>query len=155
MFKYWNGGKPSRIEAMPSEYPSFTVPDAPTARRLIRRSITVSVWSLLPVVLFVGTVAAQANATGGTGSAFCTTSMAETIENVFRLIQFGGPLIGGALALGATVIHPLTRQSNVKKELKDIRNQGLLWGVLVAPLGTEIVGFLLNHVVAGGSSCAF
>ncbi|MFB6192343.1 MAG: hypothetical protein ABEI11_03380 [Haloarculaceae archaeon] len=81
--------------------------------------------------------------------------MATTIKNVFTVIQFGGPLVGGVLALGATVTLPMSGRSDRKQRLMEIRNQGLLWGVLVAPLGTEIVGFLLNNVVSGGSSCAF
>lgn len=89
------------------------------------------------------------------GSEFCDTAMAGTIKNLFTLIQFGGPLIGGVLALAATVMIPVARQSDRKRELKSIRNQGLIYGVLVAPLGTEIVTFLLNNVVVGGSSCGF
>ena len=91
----------------------------------------------------------------GPGEAFCETDMAQTIQNVFMLIQFGGPLLGGVLALGATVALPFVRRSDWKKEMKGIRNQGLLWGVIVAPLGTEIIAFILNNVVAGGSSCGF
>ena len=102
------------------------------------------------LVLFVGTAAAQSP-----GEAFCNTDMAQTIQNIFTLIQFGGPLLGGVLALGATVTLPFVRRSDWKKEMKGIRNQGLLWGVIVAPLGTQIVAFLLNNVVAGGSSCGF
>jgi hypothetical protein len=116
------------------------------------------IWALarfLPAIamigLFVGTAAAQSSP----GSAFCSTDMAQTIKNIFTLIQFGGPLLGGVLALGATVGLPFVRRSDWKKELKEIRNQGLLWGVIVAPLGTQIVAFLLNNVVAGGSSCGF
>ena len=96
-------------------------------------------------MLFVGTAAAQSP-----GQAFCNTDMAQTIQNIFTLIQFGG-----VLALGATVALPFVRRSDWKKEMKSIRNQGLLWGVIVAPLGTQIVAFLLNNVVAGGSSCGF
>jgi len=81
--------------------------------------------------------------------------MAQTIQNIFQLIQFGGPLLGGVLALGATVGLPFVRRSDWKKEMKAIRNQGLLWGVLVAPLGSQIIAFLLNNVVAGGASCGF
>jgi hypothetical protein len=102
------------------------------------------------LVLFVGTAAAQSP-----GEAFCNTDMAQTIQNIFTLIQFGGPLLGGVLALGATVALPFVRRSDWKKEMKGIRNQGLLWGVIVAPLGTQIVAFILNNVVAGGSSCGF
>jgi hypothetical protein len=39
--------------------------------------------------------------------------------------------------------------------MKTVRNQGLLWGVIVAPLGTEIVQFVLNNIVVGGASCGF
>jgi hypothetical protein len=102
------------------------------------------------LVLFVGTAAAQSP-----GEAFCNTDMAQTIQNIFTLIQFGGPLVGGVLALGATVALPFVRRSDWKKEMKGIRNQGLLWGVIVAPLGTQIVAFILNDVVAGGTSCGF
>lgn len=102
------------------------------------------------LVLFVGTAAAQSP-----GEAFCNTDMAQTIQNIFTLIQFGGPLLGGVLALGATVALPFVRRSDWKKEMKGIRNQGLLWGVIVAPLGTQIVAFILNNVVAGGTSCGF
>ncbi|MEF8976916.1 MAG: hypothetical protein V5A21_11890 [Halapricum sp.] len=102
------------------------------------------------LIAFVEPVAAQS-----AGSAFCDTDMAQTIQNIFTLIQFGGPLVGGVLALGATVALPFVRRSDWKKEMKSIRNQGLLWGVIVAPLGTQIVAFLLNNVVAGGSSCGF
>ncbi|WP_332900202.1 hypothetical protein [Haladaptatus sp. CMSO5] len=74
-----------------------------------------------------------------TGEAFCTTSMAETIQNVFTVIQFGGPLIGGVIALGATVAVPTIRRSDMKRELKEARNQAVIWGIVVAPLGTAIV----------------
>lgn len=102
------------------------------------------------LLFFVGPVAAQSP-----GEAFCNTDMAKTIKNVFQLIQFGGPLLGAALALGATVGLPFARRSDWKKEMKSIRNQGILWGVLVAPLGTQIVTFLLNTVIVGGSTCGF
>jgi hypothetical protein len=100
----------------------------------------------------VGIAAAQS---GDPGSAFCESNMADTIQNIFTIIQFGGPLIGGVLALGAMVAIPFTRRSDWKKEMKSVRNQGLLWGVIVAPLGTEIVQFILNNIVVGGTSCGF
>ncbi|MHB9288798.1 hypothetical protein ACKVMT_17355 [Halobacteriales archaeon Cl-PHB] len=90
-----------------------------------------------------------------TGAAFCDSEMADTVRNLFSLIQFGGPLVGGVLALGATVVVPAIRRADKKKELKEVRNQAVVWGVIVAPLGAAIVGFLLNNVVAGGSSCGF
>lgn len=111
-----------------------------------------SVLVALSFLLFVGPAVAES---GGAGSAFCNSNMADTLKNIFGLIQFGGPLIGGALALGAMVATPLTRRSDWKKEMKSIRNQGLLWGVIVAPLGTEIVQFILNNIVVGGTSCGF
>ena len=102
------------------------------------------------LVLFVGTAATQSP-----GEAFCDTDMAQTIQNIFTLIQFGGPLLGGVLALGATVALLFVRRSDWKEEMEGIRNQGLLWGIIVAPLGTQFVAFILNNVVAGGSGCGF
>lgn len=89
------------------------------------------------------------------GAAFCQTPMAETIKNIFTLIQYGGPLLGGAIALGATVLLPAIRRADRKEEIKDVRNQSILYGVFAAPLGTVIVQFLLNNVVVGGTSCGF
>ncbi|QLH76949.1 hypothetical protein HZS55_06415 [Halosimplex rubrum] len=90
-----------------------------------------------------------------TGEAFCETEMATTIRNMFSLIQFGGPLIGGVIALGTTIALTAIRTVDSKKELKSMRNQAIIWGVIVAPLGTVILQFLLTSVVAGGSSCSF
>lgn len=81
--------------------------------------------------------------------------MATTIGNLFSIIQFGGPLLGGVVALGATVAVPMIRRVDAKKELKQVRNQAVIWGIIVAPLGTAIVQFLLTSVVAGGASCSF
>ncbi|CDK39192.1 hypothetical protein [Halorubrum sp. AJ67] len=134
-----SGGTPARTEESPSPV------------RIIHGSIGLMLLALLPLFLFVGTAAAQSDP----GSAFCDSNMAGTIQNIFTIIQFGGPLIGGVLALGATVAIPFARRSDWKKEMKSVRNQGLLWGVIVAPLGTEIVQFILNNVVVGGTSCGF
>lgn len=109
----------------------------------------VGIVTLLVTLLATTPVAAQ------TGTSFCNTQMAQTIRNMFTIIQLGGPLIGGLVTLGATVAIPLTRRSDRKKMLKEMRNQALVYGVLVAPLGTEIITFLLNNVVAGGTSCGF
>lgn len=87
--------------------------------------------------------------------AFCETQMAETIKNIFTLIQFGGPLLGGVIALGTTIAIPMVSRSDVKLELKETRNQAIIWGIIVAPLGTAIVAFLLDNIVAGGASCGF
>lgn len=81
--------------------------------------------------------------------------MAQTAKNIFTVIQFGGPLIGGVVALGATVMMPVVRRADLKKEFKETRNQALIWGVIVAPLATVILQFLLNNVVVGGVSCGF
>jgi len=105
--------------------------------------------------LILSLVAVDPALAQSTGSAFCGTDMAETIKNLFTLIQFGGPLIGGVLALGATVMLPTVRRADLKKEMKSIRNQAVVYGLLVAPLGTAIVQFLLNNVVVGGTSCGF
>ncbi|MFB6218077.1 MAG: hypothetical protein ABEH77_02690 [Halobacteriaceae archaeon] len=111
---------------------------------------TATLTTLVVTIVAVDPVLAQSS-----GSAFCETAMAETVKNLFSLIQFGGPLVGGVVALGATVVTPTVRRSDMKRELKEARNQAILWGVLVAPLGTAIVQFLLTNVVAGGASCAF
>lgn len=87
------------------------------------------------------------------GDKFCSTDMAKTIKNIFDVIKFGGPLIGGTIALGATVAIPAVRRADLKKELKVARNQGIIWGVIVAPIGGTIVTFIVNVVVVGGSSC--
>lgn len=106
-------------------------------------------------ILLLSLVAVQPALAQETGAAFCETNMALTIKNLFTVIQFGGPLVGGLIALGAMVALPTIRRADLKKEVKEIRNQGLVWGVIVAPLGTGIIQFLLNDVVAGGVSCGF
>lgn len=89
------------------------------------------------------------------GASFCQTALAQTLMNMFTVIQFGGPLIGGVIALGATVALSSVRRADTKREIKELRNQGIIWGVIVAPLGTVIIQFILNNIVAGGGSCAF
>lgn len=117
-------------------------------------ALTLAVGGL--VLVLVEPAAAQTTANGtGVGSSFCQTDMATTIRNLFTLIQFGGPLIGGLVALGTTVAIPLLRRADTKKELKSMRVQAVVWGVIVAPLGTTILQFLLTSVVAGGASCSF
>ncbi|QLH77238.1 hypothetical protein HZS55_08000 [Halosimplex rubrum] len=108
------------------------------------------------VLLAVEPAAAQTvTASGsGIGSSFCNTTMADTIRNLFTLIQFGGPLVGGLVALGATVALPVFRRADTKKELKSMRGQAIVWGVIAAPLGGTILQFLLTSVVAGGASCS-
>lgn len=124
----------------------------------IRRSISPSVhtfrWTLLTGFL-LSFVAVDPVLAQSVGNDFCSTDMAETVRNIFTIIQFGGPLLGGTIFLGATVATPAVRRADLKKEIKEIRNQGLIWGVIVAPLATVILQFLLNNVVAGGSSCGF
>lgn len=105
--------------------------------------------------LLVTLLATTPAAAQSTGTAFCNTQMAETIKNIFTLLQFGGPLLGGVIALGATVALPTAPDSERKLRLKELRNQAVIYGIIIAPLGTAIVAFLLNNVVAGGSSCGF
>lgn len=126
----------------------------PDEYRGIRATIT-SLSTTLLAVFLVGAIAIEPALAQSSVDSFCETDMAQTIKNLFTLIQFGGPLVGGVLALGATVATPTVRRSDLKKELKEVRNQALVWGVLVAPLGTAIIQFLLNNVVAGGASCGF
>jgi hypothetical protein len=115
----------------------------------LRQLLRVGVLCLSIALVATGPVAAQT-----VGESFCETEMALTVKNMFTIIQFGGPLLGGLIALGATVMLPAVGTEK-KKEMKQLRNQGLIWGVLVAPLGTAIISFLLNNVVAGGASCGF
>lgn len=70
-------------------------------RTILMRSAVVA---LLLSVFVVQPAVAQ-----GSGAAFCQTDMATTIKNLFTIIQFGGPLVGGLIALGAIVATPMTR----------------------------------------------
>lgn len=110
---------------------------------------------LLLAAIGLGVLAVQPAAAQSAGVAFCNSQLADTIRNILMIIQFGGPLVGGVIALAAIVLIPTVRQVDRKRELKEIRNQGIIWGVIVAPLGTEILQFILSNVVAGGSSCTF
>ena len=112
--------------------------------------ITRSIIVAAAFVVMVDPVMAQA-----AGSTFCQTALARTVKNIFTVIQFGGPLIGGVVALGSTVALSAVRRADLKRELKEMRNQGIVWGVIVAPLGTVTIQFILNNIVAGGGSCAF
>lgn len=125
------------------------------ANALRRWLLSLSIGLLVLGTIAVEPTLADSHTDGGVGEAFCASSMALTIQNLFTVIQFGGPLVGGVLALGATVAIPTIRRADVKKELKEVRNQGVIWGVIVAPLATTILGFILNNVVAGGTSCGF
>jgi hypothetical protein len=130
-----------------------SVSDETTTNRRIAHLFThlrVAVFS----TLLLGFIAVEP-AAAQVGNDFCTTDMATTVKNLFSVIQFGGPLIGGTLFLGATVATPAIRRADTKKELKELRTQALIWGVIVAPLATAILQFLLNNVVAGGASCGF
>lgn len=124
-------------------------------RRLRRAGVIDPVRTVSLSVLLGGLILAEPALAQTTGDAFCASELAETIRNVFTVIQFGGPLVGGVLALGATVAIPTVRRVDLKKELKEVRNQGIIWGVIVAPLGTVILQFILTNVVAGGTSCGF
>lgn len=106
----------------------------------------------LPLLL---TVAVDPALAQSAGSSFCDTALVETGRNILEIIQLGGPLLGAILTVGATVTLPAVRNVDVKKELKEVRKQGLVWGIIVAPLSISLIQFLLNGVVAGGSSCGF
>lgn len=135
---------------MPAPANPDSDPARPTRVALLTTFRPILLGTLLVSLFAVTPVAAQSS-----GAAFCGTDMAQTIKNLFTLIQFGGPLVGGVIGLGATVALPTVRRADLKRELKEARNQAIVWGVIVAPLGTAIVGFLLNNVVAGGASCGF
>jgi hypothetical protein len=121
------------------------------------RRVLVPVFAVVLLAIITAEPAlAQATPSGSdVGSDFCSSNLADTIRNIFTVIQFGGPLLGGVIALGTTVAIPALRRADTKKELKSMRAQALVWGVLVAPLGTTILRFLLGTVVSGGSTCSF
>jgi hypothetical protein len=145
------GNSGTKTDMYPHSDPA-SEPDRPTSRIASMRGPLVST---LLIVCGVSLLAVDPVLAQTSGNAFCSSDMAETLKNIFTLIQFGGPLVGGVIALGATVAIPVVRRADIKKELKEARNQGLIWGVFVAPLGTGILSFLLTNVVAGGASCAF
>lgn len=129
----------------------------PTTLAAIADSTTNSPWArrvLLSVAVLL-TLASEPVLAQSAGRAFCETELVATIKNIFAIVQFGGPLIGGVIAVGATVALPVVRRTDRKQELKEMRNQALLWGVIVAPLATVLLQFLLNNVVVGGTSCGF
>ena len=141
-----------QVEGCRNEVAMTLDTDRPSSR-LETRSRAIRTGGL--VLLLGGLVLTEPALAQSTGDAFCTSELAETVRNIFTVIQFGGPLIGGVLALGATVAIPTVRRVDLKKELKEVRNQGVIWGVIVAPLGTVILQFILNNVVSGGTSCGF
>lgn len=104
------------------------------------------------LLLVVGATPALAQSAG---TEFCETSMAQTILNAIGVVRLAGPLLGGFLAIGSVAVLPMVRRADMKRELKSIRNQAVLWGVIVAPLGTTILQFILNDIVAGASACGF
>lgn len=108
---------------------------------------------IIPVAVF--TLLAVTPAAGqSSGIAFCDTAMADTMRNIFNLIQYGGFLIGAVVALGATIGLSIMKSPDKKRELKQLRNQGLVYGVLISPMAATIIRFMLNNVVAGGASCS-
>ncbi|WP_324759535.1 hypothetical protein [Haloarcula montana] len=136
---------------MPTDADSGTAPKKPDSTDARIADLRLPLLTVLTVAI----LASQPALAQTTGTAFCGTDIAQTIKNLFTLIQFGGPLIGGVIALGTTVALPAVRRADLKKELKETRNQAVVWGIIAAPLGTAIVAFLLDNVVAGGASCGF
>lgn len=89
------------------------------------------------------------------GQGFCETSMVQTARNIIRVFQLAGPIIGGTIAIGAVAFAPMVRSSERKKQLTEFRNRGVIWGVIIAPLGTKIIQFFTSNVVVGASACGF
>jgi len=131
---------------------TYTLSEATDSPQTTARSLLVrgSIVLLLASLFVVDSAAAQS-----TADAFCNTSFVATAQNIFIVLLLSGPLIGGVIFLGSTVALPVIRRADRKQELKEARTQGLLWGVIVAPIGTAILGFILNNVVVGASSCGF
>lgn len=89
------------------------------------------------------------------GQGFCETNLVQTVLNMMGVLRLAGPLLGGVIAIGAVAFTPMARSSEQKKQLTELRNQGVIWGVIVAPLGTTFLQFLLSDVVVGASACGF
>jgi hypothetical protein len=119
------------------------------------RTLTVTVGKVAAGFALLSVLAVDPALAQSIGTSFCETDLAKTARNIFTVLQFGGPLLGGIIALGATVGMPAIRSSDTKRELKKARAQAFIWGILVAPIGATIIGFVLNNVVAGGASCGF
>lgn len=115
---------------------------------------------LILLVTVVAPVVAQTptptptSAAGSGPSGICTTPLADTIRNMIRMIQFGGPLIGGVVAVAAMILKPLVRGEDVKRKLKQLRDGAFLWGVIAAPLSITTIQFVVNGVVVGGPTCS-
>ncbi|MFB6254781.1 MAG: hypothetical protein ABEI06_09230 [Halobacteriaceae archaeon] len=105
--------------------------------------------------VFLAVIAVDPVAAESTATAFCQTKLAATIRNIFTMIQFGGPILGGTTALGASVLLPYMRRADRIREIKQIRNQALVWGVIMAPLSSSFLQFILNNIVVTSGSCGF
>jgi hypothetical protein len=73
--------------------------------------------------------------------------MVDTIRNMVNRIQFDGPPIGGVVALGAAVASPYVRRADAQEELKGIRNEAVICGIIVARLPVVISGESLAEIV--------
>lgn len=85
------------------------------AKRIAKTTVILSILSI------VGVAAAQ-----NTGSSFCSTDMAATIQNIIRVLIYGGPLIGGTIFIGSVIGIPIANRSDWKKRLKEKRNLAII-----------------------------
>lgn len=122
---------------------------------------TASLALFVGLVAFVAAAGAQPPTPTPTSAAasgpvkVCTTALADTVRNIILMIQLGGPLIGGTVGIAAMVLKPLVRGEDLKRKLKQLRDGGIFWGVIIAPLSITSLQFLVNSIVVGGSTCSF
>lgn len=136
------------MKSSPNGKPDFrtAISNAIVSNRRLRLGVT--------TVLGLSLIGVEPVVAQNAGADFCASQLADTIRNIFNLIQWGGPLLGGVIAIGSMVLMPVSSVER-KVRLKEMRNQAIVYGVIAASLGTLILRFILNNIVVGGLSCGF
>ena len=136
------------MKSSPNGKPDFrtAISNAIVSNRRLRLGVT--------TVLGLSLIGVEPVLAQNAGADFCASQLADTIRNIFNLIQWGGPLLGGVIAIGSMVLMPVSSVER-KVRLKEMRNQAIVYGVIAASLGTLILRFILNNIVVGGLSCGF
>lgn len=142
------GGFNDSMKSSPNGKPDFrtAISNAIVSNRRLRLGVT--------TVLGLSLIGVEPVVAQNAGADFCASQLADTIRNIFNLIQWGGPLLGGVIAIGSMVLMPVSSVER-KVRLKEMRNQAIVYGVIAASLGTLILRFILNNIVVGGLSCGF